>query len=56
MSKTWWVVMALQSWDSLSPVWTTITLRPGWIAAFDDRAKAEAWADGKTVVEVRIVE
>lgn len=27
-----------------------------WLAAFDAREKAEAWADGKTVVEVRIVE
>lgn len=63
MSKTWYVVMALQSWDSLAVGPYKVggvddTNAPArWIAAFDDRKKAEAWADGKAaVIDVRIAE
>ena len=52
MSKTWYVVMALQPWEFQS----SPASPPHWLAVFADRKKAEAWADGKTVVEVRIDE
>lgn len=59
---SWWIVMELQSWDSLSlgPYRVggldDMNAPAKWIAVFDDRAKAEAWANGRQVVEVRTVE
>ena len=62
MSGSWWVVLALQSWDGLSVGPYRVGGIDGegepkrWIAVFDDREKAIAWAGGKPVVEVRIIE
>lgn len=63
MNNVWYVVMKIQRWNavSLEPVNGTpfpISLLPfaddadapkGFLAVFDDREKAEAWADGAKV-------
>ena len=62
-----WVVMALQDWDQFKPdsdnhfPWP-IEVRVGpdepthWLAVFDDRGKAEEWANGKPVAEIQPVQ
>lgn len=61
-AKDYWVVMALQSWSQVGtnlPYETSDRVPPGdpknWLAVFDDRAEAEAWADGKPIARIQPV-
>jgi len=62
MTDRWWVVMTLQEWSqiqvSLFPhVKVSDQVEEGfpqrWLAVFNDRAEAEAWADGHEIVEIQ---
>lgn len=56
-----WIVMRIQEWSDIKVGQTPVVSKPGsgypqrWLAVFDTREQAEAWAYGAPVLETELV-